>query len=186
MTFCGAINGPCPRGDGSGSSTVRTMRRCSWCGFILSCWSLNSSPEAASEQVWHRRFREINDWEHYLVDNGVHVVKVCLNLSKTEQARRFLDRIDEPDKNWKFSINDIRERRHWDQYQEAFSAMLSHTSTDAAPWHVVPADHKWFARLATAAVLINTLADIDPHYPKLHPAARQEMAAAKSELLAKD
>jgi PPK2 family polyphosphate:nucleotide phosphotransferase len=142
--------------------------------------------EAAPDQVWHRRFREINDWEHYLVDNGVHVVKVCLNLSKAEQARRFLDRIDKPHKNWKFSINDIRERRYWDQYQEAFSAMLSHTSTDAAPWHVVPADHKWFARLATAAVLINTLADIDPHYPKLDPTARQEMAAAKSELLAKD
>jgi PPK2 family polyphosphate:nucleotide phosphotransferase len=142
--------------------------------------------EAAPDQIWHRRFREINDWEHYLVENSVRVVKVCLNLSKAEQAKRFLDRIDKADKNWKFSINDIRERRHWDAYQEAFSSMLSHTSTDAAPWHVVPADHKWFARLATAAVLINTLADIDPHYPTVDPAARQEMAAAKSELLAKD
>ena len=136
-------------------------------------------------RLWKRRYQEINDWERYLVDNGVHVVKVCLNLSEQEQAKRFLDRIDKPDKNWKFSINDIRERRHWDDYQHAFSDMLSHTSTDAAPWYVVPADHKWFARVATAAVLINTLVDIDPHYPKVDPAVRAEMTAAKSELLAK-
>jgi PPK2 family polyphosphate:nucleotide phosphotransferase len=140
--------------------------------------------EAEQSDVWKRRFRAINEWEQYLADNGIHVVKVFLNLAKHEQAKRFLERIDNPEKNWKFSVNDIHERRYWDQYQEAFSAMLSHTSTDAAPWYVVPADHKWFARLATAAVLINTLVDIDPQYPKVDPAMLQQMAETETELLA--
>jgi PPK2 family polyphosphate:nucleotide phosphotransferase len=147
---------------------------------LLAAEGLSKGPPS---QVWKRRYREINDWEHYLVDNGVRVVKVCLNISKAEQAKRFLDRIDRPDKNWKFSVNDIHERHYWDQYQEAFSAMLSQTSTEAAPWFVIPADHKWFARLATAAVLINSLVDIDPHYPKVDPEMREQMAAAKSELV---
>jgi PPK2 family polyphosphate:nucleotide phosphotransferase len=141
--------------------------------------------QATPSHLWNRRFQAINEWESYLLDSGVHVVKVCLNISKDEQARRFLDRIEKPEKNWKFSINDIRERRYWDQYQQAFSAMLSHTSTEAAPWYVVPADHKWFARLATAAVLIKTLADIDPRYPKVDPAIHDQMAKATDELLAK-
>jgi PPK2 family polyphosphate:nucleotide phosphotransferase len=107
-----------------------------------------------ADEVWKRRYREINDWERYLVDNGISIVKVVLNVSKREQAKRFLDRIDRPEKNWKFSPNDVAERRHWDDYQVAFSKMLSHTSTEWAPWYVVPADHKWFARLATAGALI--------------------------------
>ncbi len=141
--------------------------------------------EGTPSHLWKRRFQAINEWESYLAGSGVHMVKVCLNLSKEEQAKRFLDRINKPDKNWKFSVNDIRERRYWDSYQDAFSAMLSHTSTEAAPWYVVPADHKWFARLATAAVLIKTLADIDPQYPKVDPAMRRQMAKASDELLAK-
>ena len=109
-------------------------------------------PENAKKGgVWKRRYREINEWEQYLVDNGVHVVKVLLNLSKREQAKRFLQRIDKTDKNWKFSLSDIQERQYWDDYQGAFDEMVSHTSTKWAPWYVVPADHKWFARLATAA-----------------------------------
>jgi PPK2 family polyphosphate:nucleotide phosphotransferase len=140
--------------------------------------------EAEQNDVWKRRFRAINEWEQYLADNGIHVVKVFLNLAKHEQAKRFLERIDNPEKNWKFSVNDIHERRYWDQYQEAFNAMLSHTSTDAAPWYVVPADHKWFARLATAAVLINTLVDIDPQYPKVDPEMLKQMAETKTDLLA--
>jgi PPK2 family polyphosphate:nucleotide phosphotransferase len=141
-------------------------------------------PKAArAGRVWKRRYREINDWEHYLVDNGIRVVKVLLNLSKREQAKRFLKRIDEPEKNWKFSAGDIREREHWEEYQKAFSAMLEHTSTELAPWHVVPADHKWFTRLATAAILVKTLADIDPRYPRVPPETRQVMADARTVLL---
>ena len=134
--------------------------------------------------VWKRRYREINEWEQYLVDNGVHVVKVFLNLSKREQAKRFLQRIDKTDKNWKFSLSDIQERRYWDDYQGAFDEMVSHTSTKWAPWYVVPADHKWFARLATAAVLVRALTAIDPRYPEVTPEVRDAMANARGELLA--
>jgi PPK2 family polyphosphate:nucleotide phosphotransferase len=140
-------------------------------------------PETAPERdIWERRYREINDWERYLVDNGIHVVKVLLNLSRREQARRFLKRIDHPEKNWKFSPSDVRERRYWDDYQQAFDAMLSRTSTPWAPWYVVPADHKWFGRLATAAALVAALSAIDPYYPPADPAEREEMAQARAEL----
>jgi PPK2 family polyphosphate:nucleotide phosphotransferase len=132
--------------------------------------------------LWARRYREINDWERYLVDNGIHVVKVMLNLSKREQAKRFLKRIDHPEKNWKFSSSDVRERGYWDEYQRAFEAMLSHTSTAWAPWYVVPADHKWFGRLATAAVLVAALDAINPGYPAPDPADAGQMAQVREEL----
>jgi len=141
-------------------------------------------PAVSGSEVWTRRYREINDWEHYLVDNGIHVVKVMLNLSKQEQAKRFLKRIDHPEKNWKFSPADVRERGYWDDYQKAFEEMLSHTSTEWAPWYVVPADHKWFTRLATAAVLVTALDAINPRYPDPDPAVRDEMAQVRNELAA--
>jgi PPK2 family polyphosphate:nucleotide phosphotransferase len=134
--------------------------------------------------VWTRRYREINDWERYLVENGIRVVKVLLNLSKEEQARRFLRRIERPEKNWKFSPSDIREREYWDDYQRAFDEMLTHTSTEWAPWHVVAADHKWFTRLATAAILIDTLAEINPQYPRPAPEVLEEMSEAQAALRA--
>ena len=139
---------------------------------------------ARKHDVWARRYREINDWERYLVGNGIHVVKIMLNVSKREQAERFLKRIDHPEKNWKFSPSDVRERRHWEDYQQAFDSMLSHTSTRWAPWYVVPADHKWFSRLATAAVLVMALHAINPGYPAADPAEREEMASARAELVA--
>jgi len=117
---------------------------------------------ARKDGIWARRYREINDWERYLVGNGIHVVKIMLNVSKREQAKRFLKRIDKPAKNWKFSASDVRERRYWDGYQRAFDSMLSQTSTPWAPWYVVPADNKWFSRLATAAVLVMALRTINP------------------------
>jgi PPK2 family polyphosphate:nucleotide phosphotransferase len=136
------------------------------------------------KRVWDRRYREINDWERYLVDNGIHIVKVMLNMSRQEQAKRFLKRVDHPDKNWKFSPSDVRERRHWDQYQQAFDIMLSQTSTKWAPWYVVPADHKWFSRLATAATLVRALHAIKPKYPVADPAVRDQMMQARAELVA--
>ena len=136
------------------------------------------------QDVWARRYREINDWERYLTDNGIHVVKIMLNMSKQEQARRFLKRMDHPEKNWKFSPSDVRERGYWDDYQQAFDAMLTKTSTRWAPWYVVPADHKWFGRLATAAVLVTALRAINPEYPPADPAEREEMAKARAELAA--
>jgi PPK2 family polyphosphate:nucleotide phosphotransferase len=139
-------------------------------------------PESRTGNIWKRRYREINDWERYLADNGIRVVKMFLNVSKEEQRRRFLRRIELPEKNWKFSASDVRERRYWDDYQRAYSEMLSHTSTESAPWYVLPADHKWFTRLCTAAVIAQTLIDIDPHYPAPDPDARQELEQARREL----
>jgi PPK2 family polyphosphate:nucleotide phosphotransferase len=141
-------------------------------------------PVGGDRGLWARRYREINDWERYLVDNGITVVKVMLNLSKREQAKRFLKRIDHPEKNWKFSPSDVRERHYWDDYQRAFEEMLSHTSTTWAPWYVVPADHKWFSRLATAAVLVTALDAINPRYPAPDPADAEQMAQVSQELAA--
>ncbi|MGW7573334.1 polyphosphate kinase 2 family protein [Streptomyces sp. NPDC054765] len=132
--------------------------------------------------IWDRRYRDINNWERYLTDNGFKVVKVFLNLSREEQRSRFMKRLDRPEKNWKFSAADVRERRRWDDYQRAFSEMLSATSTEWAPWYVVPADRKWFARICTAAVLAHTLMDIDPRYPVVGKEARKDLQAARHEL----
>ncbi len=137
-------------------------------------------PEAATKEgVWKRRYRSINDWERHLTENGFRIVKLCLNLSKEEQRRRLLRRIDLPDHNWKFSEADIRERQLWDRYQEAFSEMLTHTSTEWAPWHVIPADRKWFARTGAAAVLVSALVEIDPRYPSVTRKQRQALLEVK-------
>ncbi len=135
--------------------------------------------ESRGDGIWHRRYREINDWERYLSDNGFRVVKLLLNLSKEEQRTRFLKRLDVPDKNWKFSAADVRERQYWDQYQVAFSEMLSQTSTHWAPWYVIPADHKWLARLCASAIIAHTLIDLDPQYPKVGKRARKDLAEAR-------
>jgi PPK2 family polyphosphate:nucleotide phosphotransferase len=137
---------------------------------------------ARSGDIWKRRYREINNWERHLVDNGFRVVKLFLNLSNEEQRLRFLRRIDLPDHNWKFSAADARERLRWDDYQVAFSEMLSHTSTTWAPWYVIPADHKWFARIGAAAVIANALIEIDPQFPVVDAQARKDLLQVKAEL----
>ncbi|MBN1449247.1 MAG: polyphosphate kinase 2 family protein, partial [Bacteroidetes bacterium] len=122
-------------------------------------------PPLQDDNIWKRRFEEIRNFERYLHDNGTRVVKFFLNVSKEEQQRRFLKRIDRPDKNWKFSAQDVAERAHWDSYMHAYEDMLNHTSTKDAPWYVIPADHKWFMRGAVAQILIDTLESLDLHYP---------------------
>jgi PPK2 family polyphosphate:nucleotide phosphotransferase len=134
------------------------------------------------KDLWDRRYREINAWEKYLVDNGIAVVKLFLNLSKEEQRTRFLKRLDVPERNWKFSAADARERQRWDEYQVAFSRMLSATSTKHAPWYVVPADHKWFARICAGAVLAQTLIDIDPRFPSVDENTLRDLAVARRDL----
>jgi PPK2 family polyphosphate:nucleotide phosphotransferase len=136
--------------------------------------------------IWKRRFMEINDWERYLVDQGFPIVKLFLNISHEEQRKRFLARIDEPEKHWKFSAADARERRYWDDYQRAFEQMLSSTSTEWAPWYVIPADHKWYMRIAASAAIINALMTIDPQWPTLSDKHQAGMAEARKELLAED
>jgi PPK2 family polyphosphate:nucleotide phosphotransferase len=132
--------------------------------------------------IWKHRYHAINEWERYLTDNGFRVVKLFLNLSKEEQRVRFLRRIDLPEHNWKFSSHDLQERRHWDAYQDAFSEMFTHTSTDWATWHVIPADRKWFARVAAAAVIANALIELDPQYPKLGDDTIRNLQEAKRQL----
>jgi PPK2 family polyphosphate:nucleotide phosphotransferase len=137
---------------------------------------------AGTDELWHRRYRDINEWERHLTESGFRIVKLFLNLSKEEQRIRFLKRIDLAEKNWKFSASDAREREFWDEYQVAYSQMLSHTSTDSAPWHVIPADRKWFARIAAGAVIISTLIDLDPQYPTLPAEDHQALEQVRAEL----
>jgi len=139
-------------------------------------------PAATRGDIWKRRYREINDWEQMLVDNGFPVVKIFLHLSKDEQRTRLLSRIDTPAKNWKFSSQDLSARARWDDYQAAYEEMIQHTSTKAAPWFVVPADTKWFTRLIVAEVIAAALLDIDPHYPTLSEDALAELTHAKRAL----
>jgi PPK2 family polyphosphate:nucleotide phosphotransferase len=139
-------------------------------------------PPGSRQGLWKRRYREINEWERTLSDNGIKIVKLFLNLSKEEQRIRFLRRIDLRDHNWKFSSADIRERDYWDDYQRAFSRMLSSTSTEWAPWYVIPADRKWYARIAAGAVIANTLIELDPRYPKVSRDARRALQEVKSVL----
>jgi PPK2 family polyphosphate:nucleotide phosphotransferase len=141
-------------------------------------------PEQRRGSIWKHRYQQINEWEHYLVDNGIHITKLFLNVSKEEQRKRFLERIDRPKKHWKFTINDVHERAHWDSYQKAYAEALSNTSTEWAPWHVIPADHKWFERIAAAAVIVDALIKIDPRNPPTTPQQRRELEQARRMLTA--
>ncbi|MBA4019533.1 MAG: hypothetical protein C0483_20410 [Pirellula sp.] len=134
------------------------------------------------DDIWKRRFKEINNFERYLTDNGTVVLKFFLHLSKKEQKKRFLSRIDEPKKNWKFSPADYLERAHWDEYQHAFEDMLNHTSTEDAPWFVIPADNKWFARLAISEAICTVLDNLDLKYPEVDKARKEELLKIRAEL----
>ncbi|MFM8657177.1 MAG: polyphosphate kinase 2 family protein [Chthoniobacterales bacterium] len=139
--------------------------------------------ELLTKTIWDERHEDIKSFERYLGRNGVLVCKFFLNVSKEEQKKRFLERIDNPDKNWKFSTTDSHERKFWNDYQRAYEDMIRATATEEAPWYVVPADHKWFSRLVVAAAVIDALASLDLAYPKVGEAQLKELAAAKEELL---
>jgi len=138
--------------------------------------------ELVSKNIWKNRFEEINAFERYLSRNGILVLKFFLHLSKAEQKKRFLDRLDQPDKNWKFSMSDVLERKHWDKYMDAYEDMIRNTSTDHAPWYVVPADHKWFSRLIVAEATVDALQSLDLSFPKLDAGKRKELKDARAEL----
>ena len=138
---------------------------------------------AKDQSIWKRRFEEINCFERYLVDNGIIVLKFFLNVSKKEQKERFLKRIEEKEKNWKFSAADVLERRHWGEYMAAYEDMFNHTSTDWAPWFIVPADHKWFTRLCVSEIITATLKSLGLKYPKVSDEQIAELQKAKEELL---
>jgi PPK2 family polyphosphate:nucleotide phosphotransferase len=138
-------------------------------------------PALVSERIWQNRFEDIRAMERYLARNGIAVVKFFLHVSKDEQRKRFLERLDEPDKNWKFSTGDLAERQHWDEYMDAYEDMIRNTATKYAPWYVVPADKKWFARLVVAGALIDTLERLDLKFPE--PPAAKELKAARAQLM---
>ena len=139
-------------------------------------------PKLKDKRIWERRFREINHFGRYLVDNGTVVLKFFLNVSSQEQKKRFLERIDMPEKNWKFSAADARERRLWGRYQQAYEDMLNGTSTRQAPWYVVPADHKWFTRIAVAGVMYRAMKGLRLSYPAVDKQQRQELLKAREVL----
>jgi PPK2 family polyphosphate:nucleotide phosphotransferase len=129
--------------------------------------------------IWKERYQDINAMERYLSRQGTVIRKFFLNVSKEEQKKRFLARLDEPEKNWKFSVADAKERQHWDRYMEAYEDAIGATSTDEAPWYVVPADHKWFMRMAVAEVIVQTLESLDLEFPVLSDEKRKELDQAR-------
>ena len=138
--------------------------------------------ELVGKKMWEHRFEDINAIERYLTRNGVVICKFFLHLSKGEQKKRFIDRLDEPDKNWKFSPSDVSERQHWKDYMHAYEAMIQATATEHAPWHVVPADHKWFTRLVVSAAIVEKLESLGLAYPKVGPDMQKKLKAARQAL----
>jgi PPK2 family polyphosphate:nucleotide phosphotransferase len=138
-----------------------------------------------TRNIWQERFQDINAFERYLTRNAVVIRKFFLNLSKKEQKRRFLERLEHPDKNWKFSSSDLHERERWDDYMEAYEDMIVHTASEDAPWYVVPADNKWFTRAVVAAAIVETLENLKLAYPKVDAKKKKELAAARAQLESK-
>jgi len=136
-------------------------------------------PNLDLQTIWHQRFQEINDFERYLTNNGTVIIKFFLHVSKSEQKRRFLERIEAPAKNWKFSVDDLKERAYWDDYQAVYTDILNHTSTKSAPWYIIPADRKWFTRLAVADIICSRLKQLNLAYPKLSNEQKSQLSAAK-------
>jgi len=155
-------------------------------------WILNEhipgidSVKKIDKAFWKQRYKQIRRFEKNLTDNGTVILKFFLHLSKKEQKKRFLERIDDPGKNWKFSLSDLKERAHWDDYQKAYEEALSATSTDYAPWFIIPADDKWYSRLAIAAIITRQFAKLKISYPKVSAAQKEELQKAKSQLLGED
>jgi len=140
-------------------------------------------PKLVGKGIWRDRLEDIASFERYLARNGIAVVKFFLNVSKKEQKKRFLERLDKPDKNWKFSAADVVERQYWNKYQEAYEDAIRATASKAAPWFVVPADNKWFTRLVVAAAIVSTLEKLELQYPKVSDAQKKELAAARAKLM---
>jgi PPK2 family polyphosphate:nucleotide phosphotransferase len=140
---------------------------------------LQNGKLAESKDIWAKRYESIRDFEQHLSRNGACVLKFFLNLSRDEQRKRFLDRIDEPAKNWKFNMGDVRERALWPKYMEAYQDAIDATAAADAPWFVVPADHKWFSRLVVASVMVDALERLNPQFPKFGKDAQKELADAR-------
>jgi PPK2 family polyphosphate:nucleotide phosphotransferase len=139
-------------------------------------------PSLVTNDIWKERYEDIGNFERYLTRNGVRVLKFFLHVSKDEQKRRFMDRLDEPEKNWKFQSADVAERAHWSEYQDAYEQAIRNTASKFAPWYVVPADNKWFTRLVVLCAVIKEIADLELTYPKISAQEKAELAAARARL----
>jgi len=138
--------------------------------------------QLVSDNIWRKRFEDINAFERYLWGNGIVVLKFFLHLSKKEQKKRFLERLEQPEKNWKFSMSDVLERQYWEKYMQAYEDMIQNTSAKHAPWYIVPADHKWFARLVVAEAIIDAMESLDLAFPKMGAEKRKELKDARAAL----
>ena len=147
--------------------------------------SQKTPPSLCGKNLWEERFEDIRSFERHMARSGTVIRKFFLHVSKKEQKRRFLARLDEPGKNWKFSASDIKERQLWDDYQDAYEDMIRNTASEHAPWYVVPADNKWFTRIVVSSVIVETLEALDLAYPKMDEQKRRELEAAKKQLMAK-
>lgn len=141
-------------------------------------------PVLVGERVWEQRFKDIRRFEKYMSRQGTIVRKFFLNVSKSEQKKRFMERLDQPEKNWKFAASDVRERAHWDTYQRCYEEAIAATASEEAPWYVVPADNKWFTRLVVVAAVVDALGSLGLEFPAIDDAKKKEMAAARAELMA--
>jgi len=141
--------------------------------------------QLVGKKIWDHRFQDISSFERYLTRNGIVVVKFFLHVSQAEQKKRFLERIENPAKNWKFSLNDVHERQHWDEYMGAYEATIQNTATKQAPWYVVPADNKWFTRLVVASAVVETLSSLDLDYPKLTKDEMKTLETSRQALIEK-
>lgn len=140
-------------------------------------------PELMNDKIWKTRYRDIRAFERFLTNNGVLIRKFFLHVSKKEQKKRFIERLENPEKHWKFSATDAAERAHWKKYMRAYESMIQHTATKYAPWYVIPADNKWYTRVVVAAAVIEALSSLDLHYPKISDEKLKELAEAKKTLL---
>jgi PPK2 family polyphosphate:nucleotide phosphotransferase len=140
-------------------------------------------PAKINQYFWDKRYRQINDLERHLLENGTVILKFFLHISREEQKKRFLARINNPDKNWKFTLNDIEERKYWDKYQKAFEDAINHTSTDYAPWYIIPADKKWYMRTVVGDIIVHTLDSLPLQYPVLAEANKKDLEKAKELLM---
>ncbi len=143
-------------------------------------------PDVTTKDIWKNRFRQFCDYERYLHENGIRTVKFFLHVSKEEQKRRFLKRLDDPARNWKFSSSDLAERGHWDDYQKAYEDAIAHTSSAYGPWYIVPADKKWFARLLISTVIVRALEKMKPEYPVLNEAKMQNLESYREQLMGEE
>src|SRR5215472_4466456 len=182
-TFSGVPIGACLHEEKSESSTVLTMKRSWWCGCTRNCSRTSASPRNyagnTSGGTGSKISKPLNTTSR---GNGIAILKFFLNVSKKEQKRRFLERLEDPRKHWKFSAADIRERERWDDYQDAYEKMIRNTASEYAPWVVVPADNKWFTRLVVVATIVDALTSLDLEYPKLNDKQFKELAAARKQL----